>query len=697
MRKLSTTPRCEARLARSPAGLVARGVEAGESVALMLPTSRAYFATFFGILLAGAVPVPIYPPARPAQLEDHLRRQSLILENAQAVMLVTVPEALRIAKLLRSSVESLRAVVSASELPAVSPDEARAVLHADDLALLQYTSGSTGSPKGVMLTHANLLANIRAMGEAAAVVSTDVFVSWLPLYHDMGLIGAWLGSLYHGIPLVVMSPMSFLARPDRWLRTISDVHGTLSAAPNFGYELCLTKIDDARLEGLDLSSWRLAFNGAEPVRPETIERFAARFAPYGLRREAIAPVYGLAEASVGLAFPPVGRPPVIDLVAREPLLRSGRARPADSDDPNPLRLVACGRAIPRHEIRVVDTTGDQLGERQEGCIEFRGPSATSGYFRNPDATRRLLHHGWLDTGDLGYVAGGDLFVTGRVKDLVIRAGRNLHPDELEGAVGDLAGVRRGRVAVFGVTDRERATERLIVLAETRESDRAARAALRDRIVGVTIDLLGTPPDDVVLARPGAVLKTSSGKIRRAASRDAYEHGELDGTRGPPWLQLLRFAGSSAAPRFRRARATPSQGPCSHSLRGSASWPWLRSPGSSSCCSRRAALVGRPFAGAWAGSCAQPAPGSKCWAPSDSRSTSRTLPPRTTQASSMGSSSRLRCRVHHTSSPRPSSRGAPSRESSSNGSARSSSSAKIANRASRARAGSSSGSARANRS
>lgn len=534
-------------------GLAKRGVEAGETVALMLPTSRAYFATFFGILLAGAVPVPIYPPARPTQLEEHLKRQSLILENARAVMLVTVPEALRISRLLRAKVENLRAVVSASELPAVGTDEPRPQLLAHDLALLQYTSGSTGSPKGVMLTHSNLLANIRAMGEAAAVDSTDVFVSWLPLYHDMGLIGAWLGSLYHGIPLVVMSPMSFLARPDRWLRTISTVRGTLSAAPNFGYELCLTKVDDTRLEGLDLSSWRLAFNGAEPVSVETVERFAARFAPYGLRREAIAPVYGLAEASVGLAFPPVGRPPLIDRVAREPFLHSGLAQRAEPEDPNPLRLVACGRALPGHRIRVVDAAGAQLGERQEGRIEFRGPSSTSGYLRNPDETRRLLHDGWLDTGDLGYVAEGDLFVTGRVKDLVIRAGRNLHPDELEVAVGNLAGIRRGRVAVFGAMDIRTGTERLVVLAETRETDGAARAALRDRIVGVTIDLLGTPPDDVVLARPGTVLKTSSGKIRRAASRDAYERGHLDVTRGPPWWQLMRFAGSTTGPRLRRAR------------------------------------------------------------------------------------------------------------------------------------------------
>jgi 1-acyl-sn-glycerol-3-phosphate acyltransferase len=539
-------------------GLLARGVAAGESVAIMLPTSRAYFATFLGILIAGAVPVPIYPPARASQVEDHLRRQSRILDNARAVMLVTVPEALRIAKLLRGRVESMRTVVAAAELLTGGPEIALAPLHAGDLALLQYTSGSTGSPKGVMLTHANLLANIRAMGEAAAVVSTDVFVSWLPLYHDMGLIGAWLGSLYHGIPLVVMSPMSFLVRPVRWLQTIAAVRGTISAAPNFGYELCLTKVGDPDLEGLDLSSWRLAFNGAEPVNAETIERFAERFAPHGLRREAIAPVYGLAEASVGLAFPPLGRRPVIDDIARDRLVEAGRAQPAEPGDPHPLRFVACGRALPGHAIRVVDTAGEPLGDRLEGRIEFRGPSATSGYLRNSDATRNLFRDGWLDTGDLGYVAAGDLYVTGRVKDIVIRAGRNLHPEALEAAVGSLAGIRRGRVAVFGATAVGAVTEQLVVLAETRRTDPATRAALRDRIVEVTADLLGVPPDDVVLARPGTVLKTSSGKIRRAASRDAYLRGELDASPGPPWWQLVRFAGGSTGPRLRRARRTVSR-------------------------------------------------------------------------------------------------------------------------------------------
>ena len=231
------------------AGLAASDVHPGESVAIMLPTSVEYFAVFMGVLLAGAVPVPLYPPSRPAQLDDYLRRQIGILENAQAAALVTTPEAARVARVLRAPVASLRLVKTVDDLETPGPNDVRPPVRPADVALLQYTSGSTGSPKGVVLTHADLLANIRAMAEAAAADSNDVFVSWLPLYHDMGLIGAWLGSLCIGFPLVVMSPLSFLARPARWLRAISDHRATLSAAPNFGFELCARKARDEDLDG----------------------------------------------------------------------------------------------------------------------------------------------------------------------------------------------------------------------------------------------------------------------------------------------------------------------------------------------------------------------------------------------------------------------------------------------------------------
>ncbi|MBI5437289.1 MAG: AMP-binding protein [Nitrosomonadales bacterium] len=530
------------------AGLLERELQPGQSVAIMLPTSREYFCCFLGVLLAGGVPVPIYPPARPSQIEDHLRRHAGILSNALAAILITVAEAKPVARLLQAQVESLRMVATATEL--TNAGRAPGIpLKAENIALLQYTSGSTGNPKGTVLTHANLLANIRAMGKAVQVSSTDVFVSWLPLYHDMGLIGAWLGSLYYAFPLVVMSPLSFLARPERWLWAIHKHRGTLSASPNFGYELCLRKIPDTALAGLDLSSWRMAFNGAEPVSPETITHFAQRFGYYGLRHEAIAPVYGLAECSVGLAFPPPGRGPLIDYIQRDSFMRTGHAEPAGSDAANALRIPACGRPLPGHEIRIVDATGRELGERVEGHLEFKGPSATGGYFRNPEQTRLLFHNEWLDSGDFAYSAEGDIYLTGRSKDIIIRAGRNIYPYELEEAVGDIPGIRKGCVAVFGSPDPATGTERLVVLAETRETSPAQLEALRSQINSLTLDMLGIAADNIVLAPVHSVLKTSSGKIRRAACRELFEKGAAP-TRAV-WWQVVRLAWAGILPQMRR--------------------------------------------------------------------------------------------------------------------------------------------------
>ena len=533
-------------------GLRARGVEPGQSVAIMLPTGSDFFVAFFGVLWAGAVPVPIYPPFRAAQLEDHLRRQAGILANADARLLVVPGEAHAVAELLRAQVSGLRvetvAALAGQGRRGESPHPARSA----DTALLQYTSGSTGRPKGVVLSHANLLANIRAMGEALEVTSSDVFVSWLPLYHDMGLIGAWLGSLYHSVPAAISPPLRFLSRPESWLWAIHRRRGTISAAPNFAYELCVRRIDDASLAGLDLSSWRLAVNGSEPVSPETLRRFAERFAKYGFRREALMPVYGLAECAVGLAFPPVDRGPSIDRISRAGLARSGVARPAGADAADAIELPSCGSPLPGHEIRIVDSAGREVGERCEGRLQFRGPSTTRGYFRNEPKTRELFSGDWLESGDLAYLAGGEVHVTGRTKDLIIRAGRNIYPHELEDAVGDLPGIRKGCVAVFGSFDPETRTERVVVLAETRETDPGARDALRRRIDEIAVLLLEMPADDVVLAPPHTVLKTSSGKIRRSACRELYEQGRLRARPRPLALQIARLAATGA---LERARTT----------------------------------------------------------------------------------------------------------------------------------------------
>jgi fatty-acyl-CoA synthase len=558
--------RCAAELAR-------RGVPAGGRVALMLPTSRAFFVSYAGILLAGAIPVPIYPPFRADRIEEYAARQSAILNNAEVCLLLTFRRAEAVAKLLRPRVRTLSGVVDAEKLieaadkapppsPGVSPlhvtgSRAR---QGSDLALLQYTSGSTGDPKGVMLTHANLLANIRAIGEAVQLGPDDVGISWLPLYHDMGLIGAWLSLLYFGIPLVVMSPLAFLTRPERWLQAFHKHRGTITAAPNFAYELCVRKIADKDIKGVDLSSWRAALNGAEPVNPETLERFAERFASYGFRREAQLPVYGLAEAALAVTVPPLNRGPLVDRVERETFAAQGRAMPAAREDETAIAFVSSGKALPRHEVCIVDENGNEVPDRTEGFLWFRGPSATAGYYRNPKSTEALLPRGpathpgefaWVDSGDRAYRADGEIYVTGRVKDIIIKGGRNLYPHEVEELAARADGIRKGCIVAFGLTDEATGTEKLVVVAETRERNAARRASLASAVTDLVSRGLGLPPDRVELIPPGSIPKTSSGKLRREETRQLYLAGTLSASRAPAWLQIARLGTGSVLRNLRR--------------------------------------------------------------------------------------------------------------------------------------------------
>lgn len=534
------------------AGLEACGLSPGAVVALMLPTSVEYLHSFFGVLLAGGIPVPLYPPSHRAQLEEHIERHAGILANAGAEVLITFPAAEPVARRLRSQVRGLRQVLCATDFAQQGRAGAPPYLpSADSIALLQYTSGSTGSPKGVVLTHAHLLANIRAMGRAIGASSGDVFVSWLPLYHDLGLIGAWLGSLYFGCRMILMPPTAFLARPVRWLQAIHEHRGTLSAAPNFGYELAARHVTDNELKSLDLSSLRVTFNGAEPVFPETLERFQQRFAPCGFRSQAMTPVYGLAEAGVGLTFPPLGRGPLVDHVDRARLARSGEAQKVPLTATNAASFVCCGRPLPGYRLRVVDEQGCDVGERIEGNLQFTGPSATTGYYRNAAATASLLCGEWRNTGDRGYLAGGELYVTGRAKDIIIRRGQHIYPEGIERAVGEIEGIRRGCVAAVGTQEGESGTERLIVLAEARETDSVRRLELERLITERVTTAVGEPADEIVLLKPRSILKTSSGKLRRAATRQAFLEGSLGHRAGVSALELLRAEFESSMHSMRR--------------------------------------------------------------------------------------------------------------------------------------------------
>ena len=557
------------------AELTKRGIGRGDNVAIMLPTCRDFFLIFAGTLLSGATPVPIYPPFRADRIAEYAERQSAILQNAGARLLVTFREAENVAKMLRPRVSSLEGVVTAKALiesntPAALGPQVQG--RDTDLALLQYTSGSTGHPKGVMLTHTNLLANIRAIGEALALRSDDVGVSWLPLYHDMGLIGAWLMPLYFGLPVVVLSPLAFLSRPVRWLRAFHRYRGTVGAAPNFAYELAAAKVSDEDMQELDLSSWRAALNGAEPVLPATLDRFSERFARCGFRREAFLPVYGLAEASLAVTIPAVGRGPREDRIERATFERAGLAIPAgansSSADTNVISFISVGSPVPHHEVRVANDLGGDAGERVEGQLWFRGPSTTQGYYKNEMATVALFApeitaatnsgtaaasaHKWINSGDRGYRADGEIFITGRMKDIIIHAGRNLYPHEIEDIVAQVRGVRKGCVVAFGAADPVTGTEQLVVVAETRERDAAARGGIAQAITAQVSAAMGLPPDVVQVVGPNAIPKTSSGKLQRDSTKKRFLSGELGSSAPPVWLQIARLTTASGAGRMRAA-------------------------------------------------------------------------------------------------------------------------------------------------
>lgn len=515
------------------AGLRAHGVAPGDAVPIILPSGREYFQAFWGALFAGAIPAPLYPPVRKNQLGEHLTRQAAIVRNCDAKVLVTVPEAASLGLLLKGQAPNLQSVLPVSKLLEAGTD-LRGIPHRcdpDDLALLQYTSGSTGTPKGVQLSHADLLVNIKAFCQSVGADPVeDRFVSWLPLYHDLGLIGACLGTFYMGIPLYLMSPLSFLARPARWLEEMTRRKATLTAGPNFAYQLCVQKVDDETFAKLDLSSWRVTVNGAEPIDPAGLERFAERFGPVGYKPEVMTPAYGMAELALGLTCTPHGVRPRVDRIEREAFTTRAEAVPAAADDPDAISFVGCGPPMQGYAVRILGPDGDELPERHEGELVYQGPSATRGYLRNEEATRGLIREdGWRVSGDRAYLADGWVYVTGRVKDLIIKRGRNLTPHEIEEAAARVEGVRKGCVAAFGARKAGDSTERLVVLAETREQGRETRERIEAGIRQAVHDAVGLPPDEVVLAPPGSVLKTSSGKLRRAACRQRYEAG--DATRG----------------------------------------------------------------------------------------------------------------------------------------------------------------------
>jgi fatty-acyl-CoA synthase len=503
------------------ANLQALGIEPGDHVALLGPTSRPLVTAIQGIWLAGATIVVLPLPMRMASIEEFVQQTRVRITNADVKLVLVDPDLAPFIEPAPGDPPMVgwdalsgpgRAGASAWERPADDPER---------LAILQFTSGSTSDPKGVMLPHHTVGANLDAIAAATSLdPDDDVLVSWLPLYHDMGLVGLLTLPMTTGTPLVLGAPTDFMAGPSRWMEWISAYGGTATAGPNFSYVLATRALK--RSDTLDLSRLRIALNGAEPVDPATVTSFIEAGARHGLRPGAVFPAFGMAEVAIAGTFPEPMSGLRTDPVDRRVLETERYAAPVDGDADGVRHLAILGRPVPGLEIRVVDpVTGDVLRDREVGELEIRGTSVTPGYYRRPEVNVELFHDGWLRTGDLAYLVDGEMVMCGRIKDLIIVGGRNVYPEDVERALIDVEGVRAGNVIAFGVDHQGK--EGLVVVAESKADDREqVRRSVAERVRLA----VGLPPKDVVLVEPGSLPKTSSGKLQRSLCKARYLGADL---------------------------------------------------------------------------------------------------------------------------------------------------------------------------
>ena len=525
------------RAAAEAAGrLAAAGVAPGDRVALVFPTGAEFFTAFFGSLYAGAVPVPLYPPVRLARLDEYHAHTARMLAAVGAALVVADA---RLLPLVGAALEAAPPRAGAHTLATLPAAEPLRRLGAErDLALVQFSSGTTLEPKPVALEQRAVLAQVRALNalwpDEGEVRHSGV--SWLPLYHDMGLVGCVFPALERPAVLTLLPPERFVARPALWLRAMARHRATISVAPNFAYALAAERVRDAELEGCDLSHWRVAVCGAETVSAVTLRAFASRFARWGFRAEALTPVYGLSEAALAVSFGELDRPFRARRFARAALATSGEAVAAEDG----TELVSVGRALPGFALEVRGADGAPLPERRVGRLHVRGPSLLREYFGLPEATAEALVGGWLDTGDLGFLDGGELYLTGRAKDVLVVRGGNHDPADVELAVTALPGARRGCAAAVSYRREGEATDRLLLVVERRngatERDLAALPGrCREAVLGAT----GLALDELLVVAPGTLPRTSSGKIRRGETLRRHLSGALAAPRQFGALALAR--------------------------------------------------------------------------------------------------------------------------------------------------------------
>jgi fatty-acyl-CoA synthase len=522
--------------AQVSAGLASHGIESGEPVAVILPENDDFLRGFLGAVIGAIIPVPLFPPLGFGGLDAYVERNASILKASGARVLVTSKRLQNVMWSLISEVDTLEEILCIEDLAdgdvsdLSRPDLPRPDVGPDDLCFLQYTSGSTAAPKGVMVSHRNLGANIYAIVHDGLQVDieSEEGVSWLPMFHDMGLIGLTLAPLCIGLNMSFIPTLDFVMYPEIWLQTISKYRAAATFAPNFAYALTTKKVPAEIVDDLDLSCLRVAGCGAEPIHPETMRAFNERFGPAGLRPEALVPAYGMAEATLAISFIGVEEAVKTDRVCPDAYEQDEYACPvdqssADMDGRQAHEFVSCGRAIPRHTLKIIDEAGNVLGDREVGEIVFEGPSVVTGYYQDPEKTAEAFTDLGLRTGDLGYLVDGELYVTGRKKDLIIINGRNFDPQTVEWKVEEVPGVRKGNVAAFSIPSAD--SEALVVVAETKKGDFDRTEMVREIKKKVASEL-SLKASHVELVDSATLPKTSSGKLQRSKARQQYLDGDI---------------------------------------------------------------------------------------------------------------------------------------------------------------------------
>ncbi len=513
---------------RRGAALQALGLKKGDRLGIIIIEPQDFILTFLAAVRIGVLPVPMYPPLSFGSLDAYAEKTARVLDDAGATLLVASKRLENVLWGLVDKVPSLKKLVPVETLHDAQGKASPVEISPEDLCFLQYTSGSTSDPKGVMVTHANLVANCGAIVESIEVRPDegDVCVCWLPLYHDMGLIGHVLTPVLQGVPSVYIPTMRFIKRPSCWLEAMHRHKGTASFGPNFAYALVTRRAKEAELDQWDLSHVKTFGCGAEPISAETMEAFIEKFSSRcGMKPEAVLPAYGMAEATLAMSFKPLRDPLVVQAVAAEPFQGEGLVQAPESDEDPVLVHVGCGHPMPGHDLAVFSPeTGAPLPDRVEGELCFKGPSVTVGYWKNPTSTAAAFRGEWLRTGDLGYTDDGEIFVTGRLKDLLIINGRNIHPQTLEWEAAQVPGVRKGNVVAFSRPGAS--SEEVVLVLETTEDDTEALAeAVTTRIQAEQSLAVA----EVVCVGRGTLPKTSSGKLQRRKTRQLYLTGELGRT------------------------------------------------------------------------------------------------------------------------------------------------------------------------